>query len=109
MRAVAWTTWFSLSALVGCASSAAPQLVAARAPEGARELLLGRAGWDAAAPDAAQAFALRSDWPSTPLGYFLDDSSVAFDSSYSDQSFFDKLGGGYYGQSGSVRTRVLRR
>lgn len=54
----------------------------------------------------AQLLAGRSDWPSVAMGYEQEDVTFVTEWSIDDQSFTDRLGGGYYGGTETIRTRV---
>lgn len=58
---------------------------------------------------AAEAFASRSDWPSSSIGYEYETFEESTLFSYDDQSFHDRLGGGLYHSATSVRFSSRRR
>jgi hypothetical protein len=57
----------------------------------------------------AESFAYRSTWPSVPVGYRVDDVSYGTEVIYDDQAFYDRIGGGYFRMSETVRTSALLR
>lgn len=57
----------------------------------------------------ADAFSIRSDWPSTPIGFYFDDISSYSIMNYDDQSFYDEMGGASYWIAESYRTGSLLR
>lgn len=97
-----------LLTLASCASDRArrseyaPSVVkgdAARVPN----LVLGPAAEDAW---IAEAFAGRSRWPSVDRGYLLDSTTYITQFRYDDQSFFDRLGGGFIDSTETIRDEV---
>lgn len=66
-------------------------------------------GGSAETLEIAQDFAYRSDWPSTPFGYFFDDLSSFTEVVYDDQAFYDRLGGSFYHHGEQIRTGALLR
>jgi len=57
----------------------------------------------------AEYFTQRSTWPSVPVGYRLDDAAYHVEVIYDDQSFYDRLGGGYFRMSETARTSTMLR
>jgi hypothetical protein len=66
-------------------------------------------GANAADARLAELFARRTDWPAVETGYRLDDQSFGTEYIFSDESFYDALGGGFDRGVQSVRTSVLLR
>ena len=54
----------------------------------------------------AEAFAGRSSWPSAERGYLLDSTTYITQFRYDDQSFFDRLGGGFIDSTEKFRDEV---
>ena len=57
----------------------------------------------------AEMFAYRSSWPAVPIGYRFDDRSYHTEVIYDDQAFYERLGGGYFRATETIRTGVLVR
>lgn len=58
---------------------------------------------------AARDFTYRSDWPSVPVGFFVDDVTHYSTVIYDDQTFFDELGGIHEHVASQVRSGLLVR
>ena len=56
-----------------------------------------------------EAFAYRSAWPSVDAGYRFEDTSFFSQVIFDDQSFYDRLGGGLYHETQTVRTGIMVR
>ncbi|MBL8877837.1 MAG: hypothetical protein JNG88_01855 [Phycisphaerales bacterium] len=54
----------------------------------------------------AEAFAGRLNWPSYDRGYLLDSTTYVTQFQYDDQSFYDRLGGGFMDSTESVRNEI---
>lgn len=92
---------------LGCAARRPAAVVCSPDSTGReRNLLLGT---DRVQARIAQSYAGRSSWPSIPLGYVYDDTTYSTHWSFDDQSFTDRLGGGYFGGRETIRTRVFVR
>lgn len=100
--------WFVLAALAaGCAHSDRGAALQTGHPyESGGNLLLGT---DRAAARWAEAYAGRSDWPTVATGVRYEDTTYVTEWSYDDESFTDRLGGGYYGARETIRARVIAR
>ncbi|RMF83543.1 MAG: hypothetical protein D6744_04465 [Planctomycetota bacterium] len=98
-------------ALLGLAAGCAPpsgkiQALVAMGPRRPANLLVGPRADDTR---ASQRLAGRSDWPAMDFGYRLDDVLATTDVTVNDESFFDRLGGGYYRTTYSTHTRTIVR
>lgn len=54
----------------------------------------------------AEVFAGRSNWPSFSRGYLLDSTTYVTQFQFDDQSFYDRLGGGFVDSTESMRSEV---
>ncbi len=57
----------------------------------------------------SESYAGRSTWPSVEHGLILEDTTYVSEWSYDDESFTDRLGGGYYGVREGYRLRRFAR
>lgn len=57
----------------------------------------------------AQALTMRSGWPSVETGYTFDDITYFVQDRYDRQSYYDRLGGGFWHETESVRAGVFLR
>lgn len=108
---IARTSAIAVAVLLGLAAGCATpsgriQALVAVGPERPSNLLVGRRADDTR---ASQWLAGRTDWPALDFGYRLNDVLTTTDVSVNDESFFDRLGGGYYRTTYSTHTRTVVR
>ncbi|MCH8804478.1 MAG: hypothetical protein IH986_00120 [Planctomycetes bacterium] len=107
-------TWIAIGALMLCGCAPRERAVVLRSATAAAS---GRAiGFPnlALGPTAdharlAEVFATRSSWPSVETGYRLGEVSNFFEVIFDEESFHDRLGGGFYRGRESFRSGVLIR
>ena len=97
----------TLSLCAGCAApSGRIQGLVAVGPSAPPNLLLGRFADDAR---SAQWLAGRADWPAIDAGYRVEDVSTTTEVSVNDESFYDRMGGGFYRTTFTTRTGAVVR
>lgn len=97
----------ALACVLGCNSPRSHYAVLYSGPQRpAGNLALGPNAWD---NRFAETQASRSTWPSINHGYRFNEITSYSQTIFDDQSFYDRLGGGYFQGGQSVRSGVMVR